>query len=104
MKGKWAHNERQRVYSGLRKDIEAADLHRDGCFKNTIPASLKSGRGATERRIKVVLEIMKRLKPGDNLACFGLPDVIVKKVNSKSITDTTGVRWGINEFSPVCFY
>lgn len=103
MKGKWAQNERVRVYSGLRKDIEVANRQRNKDFKDSIPGSLKFGKEMRERRMTVVLEMVKRMKPGDDLACFGLHGVIVKKVNNKSITDTNGVRWGFNEFTPV-FY
>lgn len=103
MKGKWAKNERQKVYSGLRKDIEAANCQRNKEFKDLIPGSLKSCKEMKERRVTVVLKMTKRLKPGDDLACFGLHGVIVKKINNKSITDTNGVRWEINELSPICF-
>lgn len=95
-KGAWAHRARERAFSGLRKEIEAADKQREQDFKASIPAILAKNKEEKEFMTRVALGIMAKIKPGDSLKYFGLPNVIAAKINEKSITDSKGERWSVD--------
>lgn len=94
--GIWAHRERERASSGLKKEIEAADKQREQEFKASIPATLTKNKEGKEFMTQVALGIMAKIKPGDSLEYFGLPLVIAAKINKKSITDSKGERWSVD--------
>jgi hypothetical protein len=91
-----AHNARTKAYSSLRKEIESTEKRREQEFKASIPATLERNKEEKEFMTQVVLGIMAKIKPGDSLECFGLPNVIAAKINKKSITDSKGERWSVD--------
>lgn len=91
-----AHNARTKAYSALRREIEAAEKQREQEFKASIPATLAKNKEEKELMTQVTLGIMAKIKPGDSLEYFGLPNVIAAKINKKSITDSNGERWSID--------
>jgi hypothetical protein len=95
-KGTWAHRARERAFSGLRNEIEAAGKQREQEFEASIPATLAKNKKEKEFMTQVALGIMAKIKPGDSLEYFGLPNVIAAKINKKSITDSNGERWSVD--------